>query len=301
MPKENPTQTESAPDVLVRAIGVEGAVRAMAVRSTAVGEALRAAHGAAPTATVALTRAATAALLLGGTIKGREQVSIELKGDGPLRDVYAIDDAHGAVRARVGDPGVDRPPRADGRFDVGGAIGQGMLTITRSLGMKEPYRGVIPLVTGEIATDLARYFVTSEQKPAAVGLGERVDAQGVRAAGGFLVQAMPGSDERVLERIEARIEKLPPLSDLFAEGLGPEDLLRRILLDIVVLETYPVRFECPCSRDRFERILVGLGEAELSDIVNTQAVTELVCHFCNTRYFFRRDEIAALVEEARRH
>ncbi len=286
-------------DVLVRAIGVEGSVRALAVRSTGVGEALRQAHEAAPTAAVALTRAATAALLLGGTIKGREQVSIELKGSGPLGEIYAMADAHGNVRAMVRNPAVDLPPRPDGRFDVGQAIGEGTLTVTRALGMKEPYRGVVPLVNGEIASDLAQYFVSSEQKPAAVGLGERVEPEGVRAAGGFLIQALPGAKDAALERIEARIAKLPPLSELFASGITPEDLLKRLLLEVVVLETYPVQFTCPCARDRFERFLLGLGEAELRDMAATQAVTELVCHFCSTKYYFRRDEIEHLIEQAR--
>lgn len=286
-------------DVLVRAIGVDGAVRALAVRSTGVGEKLRVAHDASPTAAVALTRAATAALLVGGTLKGREQVGIQIKGDGPLGEVYAIADARGHVRALVGDPHADLPPRPDGRFDIGASIGAGQLVVTRSLGMKEPYRGVVPLVTGEIAEDLAHYFLVSEQKPTAMGLGERVEPGGVKAAGGFLLQALPGTDDDALARIEQRIGSLPPLSRLFAEGIAPEDLLRRLLLDIVVLETLPVSFQCPCGRERYEEALVALGAEELQRLIDEQPVAEVVCHFCNTRYYFRRDDLKALLERAR--
>lgn len=299
MSNTNETKSDPDGDVLVRAIGVEGAIRALAVRTTGVGEALRLAHQSAPTATVALTRVATAALLVGGTIKGREQVAIELKGDGPLRELYAIADARGQVRAMVGDASVDLPPRDDGRFDVGRAIGAGTLTVTRTLGLKEPYRGIVPLVSGEVAADLAQYFVTSEQKPAAIGLGEHVDATGVKAAGGFFIQALPGADEQLLARIEQRIERLPALSDLMLLGMTPEELLKRLLLDIVVLETLPVRFTCPCARDRFEALLTSMGGAELRDMAGSQSVTELHCHFCNSKYYFRRDELLALIERGR--
>ncbi len=280
--------------MLVRALACGGTVRALAVRSTGVARTLSSRHEASPLGTVAASRVATAALLMGGLLKGREQVGLQFKGDGPLGALYAIANSSGDVRVSIDVPGLDLPPRPDGSWPLPQALGLGRLTVTRSLGLKDPYVGVVPMVTGEIASDLAHYFETSEQKPAAVGISEVLGPEGVRVAGGFLVQGLPGADAAVLDEVGRRIEALPPLSRLYGEGVGPEALLTRIFDELVVLESYPVRMTCPCDRSRFEGLLAGLGADELRSMADEKPTTEVICHFCNTRYFFSPEELRAL-------
>ncbi|GMV39922.1 MAG: 33 kDa chaperonin [Myxococcales bacterium] len=286
-------------NVLVRGVGSGGAIRAMAVDVTTLGRELAAIHGAAPTAAAALCRVAGAALLLGATVKGRAQVSIQVKGDGPIGELYAIADAHGSVRVSIDDPSVHMASPFDGSYSVGAAVGNGTLTVTRSVGEGDPYRSIVPLVSGEIALDMAHYFTASEQKPSAMGLGELLDPSGVVAAGGFLLQTFPGVDEALLAEVEERIGALPRLSSLLAEGAGPEDVLRRLLPDLVVLDSYPVQRVCTCSVERSEQILVALGEQELESLIADQQTTDLRCHFCNTVYAFSRDDVRALLRSAR--
>ncbi len=285
-------------DYLVRAMGANASVRALAVRSTQVGHALMDAHRSLPTAAAAVARLSTACLLLGGTVKGREQVSIEMRGDGPLGAIYAIADAHGHVRATVKDPTVSLPPRSDGKFDISAGIGSGVLIVTKNLGMKEPYTGHVPLVSGEVARDMVEYFQQSEQKPAAMGLGEILDEHGVQAAGGFLIQAFPGTDDAVLKAIEERIASLPAVSELIQDGVCPEELVRHILPDMEVLERREVSFRCTCSKERYRGILVTLGIDDLLEMSEQDEDTVLTCNFCNKEYAFSREEIGALLAHA---
>ena len=286
-------------DHLIRGMGRDATIRALAVSATETARAITGAHEALPTAAAALCRITSASLLLGGTIKGREQVSITVKGDGPIGELYAISDASGNVRVSIHNPAVHLPPREDGKFAVGEAIGPGRLTVTKSLGMKEPYQGIVPLVNSEIANDLVHYFHASEQKPSAMGLGELIDGGGVRAAGGFLIQAFPGVAEDTLRHIEATVAAMPPVSELLEAGTSPEMLLRLLLPDLVVLDRHPVQFLCRCSRERCEQILVALGEEELRSIIEDQETTDLRCHFCMTSYSFDRADLASLLESAR--
>lgn len=288
-------------DLMVRGMGLGNTIRALAVRTTETGRAIAAAHGAAPTAAAALVRVATGALLLGGTVKGRVQVGVQVRGDGPLGELYAIADAHGNVRATVGDASVHMASPFDGSYSVGAAVGNGTLTVTKSVGSGEPYRGVVPLVSGEIAEDLATYFVRSEQKAAAVALGERLEPEGLLVAGGYLLQAFPGTDDALLEELEERIAAMPPISALLAEGATPEDMLRRLLPDLVLLDSYPVQFVCTCSRERSESILLALGAEELERLIEEQEDTELRCHFCNSAYSFDRSDVGLLLATARGH
>lgn len=288
-----------AGDYLVRGVGLGGSIRAMAVSATGVGQELAAAHGAAPTAAAALCRLASAALLLGATVKGREQVGIQIKGDGPIGELYAIADSSGNVRASIHDPTVHMASPVDGHYSVGAAVGNGVLTVTKSLGQGEPYRSVVPLVSGEIAEDVAHYFTASEQKPSAMGLGERIDPEGIVAAGGFLLQTFPGVDDVLLIELEERLAAMPSLSTMLAGGATPEDVLRLLLPDLVVLDSYPVKFVCTCSQERSEKILIALGEEELESLIADQETTDLRCHFCNAVYTFSRDDVAALLHSAR--
>lgn len=285
-------------DVLVRALACGGTVRALAVRSTHVARTLAEQHEASPLGAIALSRVGTSALLMGGMLKGHEQVGVEFKGDGPLGAVYAVANASGDVRVSIDAPDVDLPRRADGRWPLSLAFGAGRVTVTRSLGLKEPYVGVVPMMAGEVAEDLAHYFLMSEQKPTAFGVSEVLGPDGIRVAGGFLIQGLPGAEEDVLEALESRITALPPLSQLYAEGMDPEGILARVFDELVVLERCPVQFRCHCDRARFESVLVGLGVAELRSMAEERESTEITCHFCNTRYFFRSEELRALADNA---
>lgn len=286
-------------DYLVRAMGLGRRVRALAVRSTETCNAIVQRHGSLPTAAAATCRLATSCLLLGGTIKGREQISIEIKGNGPLRNLYGVADAQGAVRVALDNPMVDLPPLADGKFDVPNAVGMGQLMVTKNLGLKEPYQGVVPLVSGGIARDMVEYFMSSEQKPAAMALGEVVDLGGVSAAGGYLLQLFPDADEERVAELEQEVARLPPVSELISSGVSPEAILRQLLPDLEILEHYPVGFRCVCSAERFERLLVALGEGELRDMLEQDEGAELRCHFCNNLVTFDREALQRLLIEAR--
>ena len=290
-----------AGDLVVRALAAGGQVRAVAARTTRLTEEARALHGLSPTATAALGRTLTAAALLGAMLKGDERVMIQIVGDGPLRQVVAEGNARGAVRGYVGRPDVHLPVNARGKLDVSGAIGRGYLHVVRDLGLREPYRGMVPLVSGEIAEDLAHYFARSEQVPAAVALGVLVAPEGrVLAAGGFVLQLMPGHTGEMAARLESQVSDMPPVSQLVQQGLGPQELLARALgtLGLEVLETRPLRFACGCSKEKFSRALVALGEAELRELARSGQGAELTCHFCSRRYHFAQAELEALLARA---
>ena len=280
-------------DYLVRGLALGGSVRVVAVRTTQTVEAIRVAHDASPISAVALGRVATAALLLGATIKDQQQIGLQLNGDGPLGEVYAIADANGHVRATCGDFRVETPET--GPQKLAPAIGLGRLAVIKRLHEGEAFRGVVPLVDGEVASDLALYFHQSEQVPSAIGVGEKLSAQGISAAGGFLVQALPNVDPETLARIEQRVETLPSLGELFALGVTPEALLDRLVDDVEILARTEVGFHCPCTREHYARLLCTIGAAELQTLTEEQEITELTCHFCSAVYRFDREQIGALL------
>ena len=285
----------SEQDEVVRAVALGGTLRVVVACTTEVARALRAAHDPGPVGAVALSRLATATLLVGATAKGRQQVGIQINGDGPIGELYAIADPKGHVRATIGDP------RVEGRLEdgLGPAIGVGRFTVIKRLDAESnAYRGVVPIVHGEIGRDLAEYLLSSEQTRSVVGVGELIGPDGFGAAGGFLLQALPGADDAALEALEASVEALPPLGEII--GDGADALLARLFGDEVeVLARYPARMRCPCKRERYARTLVSLGVAELEQIMAERAVTEAVCQFCGTVDTFNREEMGALVYGAR--
>ena len=276
----------SEQDEVVRAVALGGALRAVAARTTDVARALRVAHDPGPTGAVLLSRLATATLLLGATTKGRQQVGIQINGDGPVGELYAIADAKGHVRATAGHPRVD--------CELKDAIGMGRFQVVKRLDADaEAYRGVVPIVHGEIGPDLAEYLLSSEQVASAVAVGERITSDGFVAAGGFLLQALPDADDAALEALEARIAALPTLGEIIEEG--PDALLRRLFGDdLEVLARYPAKMSCPCVRERFARALVSLGVEELEQLIAAQEVTETRCEFCGTVYTFDTEQMSAL-------
>ena len=288
-------------DQLVRAITAGGGVKAVAVTARELTEQARNIHRTLPTATAALGRTLAAAAMMGNALKeDAASLTLQIKGGGPLGTVLAVSDHLGCVRGYVQNPQTDLPLRPDGKLDVGGAVGcEGTLTVIKDLGMKEPYIGSVGLLGGEIAEDLAAYFVESEQIPTACALGVLVDRdQSVRAAGGYIIQLLPGAGEDVIARVEGGVMAAGPVTGLLERESSPEALLRTVLSDfeVEILETAPVEYRCYCSRDRVERALISMGTEELEDMLAQQGGCELGCQFCDTVYRFSAQELRALID-----
>ena len=286
--------------VLLRASAAGETVRALAAVTTDVVEEARRRHETFPTATAALGRTLTAGLLLGATMKDEERLSIELCGDGPLRRVMVTTNGAGQVRGYVSRPETHLPSK-NGKLDVAGAIGSGVLCVMRTQPWnKEPYRSVMNLVSGEIAQDITHYLVTSEQMPSATALGVFVNADGtVGAAGGFLVQVLNGAPSELAGLIEENVGQLPHVTSMIRRGDGPHDILQAVLagLDVRFIADQPVRFACPCTRERVLGALLLLGPAEIEDMIAKEGQAEVRCEFCAERYLIGRDELAMLIRE----
>lgn len=285
-------------DYLVRSISKDGSIRVLAVVTTKLVEEARRRHDAWPTAAAALGRALTGGLLLGALLKTGQRVAIKIQGDGPLQKILVEADSNGAVRGYVARPHVHLPPRS-GKLDVAGAVGRtGVLTVSKDLRLKEPYTGIVQLVSGEIAEDLAFYLVESEQIPSALALGVYVETNGqVAAAGGFLVQTLPPIQEEILEQLISRIKSLPPITDLLRTGQQPEDILATIYGDLPyrLLDKYAVAWQCSCSRERVERALLTLGADELKEMAAQEEDTTVTCEYCGQEYLFRPEDLRRLM------
>ncbi|MFB0847396.1 Hsp33 family molecular chaperone HslO [Paenibacillus oleatilyticus] len=286
-------------DYLIRATAYEGKVRAFAVRTTGIVEELRRRHQTMPTATAALGRTATAALMMGIMLKGEEKLTVQVKGGGPIGQIVADSNAHGEVRGYVDNPAVDLPLNSIGKLDVAGAVGtDGFLYVIKDLGLKEPYRGSIPIVSGELGEDFTYYFAKSEQTPSAVALGVLVDVDyTVKTAGGFIIQLLPGLTDDDIAQIEKELAALPPITSLLDRGDRLEDILATLLPGAEVLERRDdIRFQCKCSRERVEQTLISLGRDELQQILEEDGKAEVVCHFCNEAYRFSREDLEAILK-----
>ena len=288
-------------DQLVRAITKDGFVKAVAVSTRDLTERARQIHHTLPVATAALGRTLAAASMMGNALKGDgASVTLQIKGGGPLGKLLAVSDNEGNVRGTVDNPAVDLPLRPDGKLDVGTAVGfDGTLTVIRDLNMKEPYVGSVGLLGGEIAEDLAAYFVESEQIPTACGLGVLVDRdQSVLAAGGYLIQLLPGAGENVISKVEGGVMAAGSVTGMLQSGDDPETMLRRLLsdFDLEILETTPIAYRCYCSRDRMERALISLGSEELRALIDEQGQAELHCQFCDTVQTFTKEQLEDLYE-----
>ena len=285
-------------DHLGRGLSADGTVRGLAAVTTDLVEEARRRHGTLPTATAALGRGLTAALLLGGLLKTGERLSLEVSGDGPLGCLLADASPDGGVRGFVSRPRTDLPPRR-GKLDVGGAVGRGILCVMRvPAAPGPPYRSIVPLVSGEIGIDVASYLTQSAQIPSAVGVGVLVGSDGgVVAAGGYLLQGMPGADEAALDRLATQVERAPSPSDLVRAGQGPVDMLRVLFADVPirVLEEYPVRFACRCSPERVRRAIVAMGREEIGALLAEERPAEAVCEFCSSVYTVDEPELQELL------
>ncbi len=288
-------------DQIVRAITRDGFVKAAAISSRGIVERARQIHRTFPTATAALGRLLTAASMLGNMQKIEDgSVTLQIKGDGPLGTLLAVSDADGNVRGYVTNPQISLLEKYRGKLDVGAAVGQGMLTVIRDLRMKEPYIGSVELVSGEIAEDITEYFAQSEQIPTACALGVLVDTdQSVRAAGGYLLQLLPGAPDALIDRLEAGIQAAGPVSAMLDRGATPEDLLRRVMPDfeLELLETTPVEYRCYCSRDRVTSTLISLGRKELQEIADAAEPIHIGCQFCDADYVFTPADVRAILAD----
>ena len=292
-------------DQLVRAISKDGFVKAVAVSTRDLTERARQIHKTLPVATAALGRTLAAASMMGNALKGDgASVTLQVKGGGPLGKILAVSDNEGNVRGTVDNPAVDIPLRPDGKLDVGSAVGcDGTLTVIRDLNMKEPYVGSVGLLGGEIAEDLAAYFVESEQIPTACGLGVLVDRdQSVLAAGGYLIQLLPGAGEDVISKVEGGVMAAGSVTGLLRENDDPEAILRKVLsdFDLDILEKSPVEYRCYCSRERMERALISLGPQQLESLIEEQGSAELRCQFCDNVQTFTRQQLEALLSNMKK-
>ena len=287
-------------DQLVRAITADGMVKAAAVSTKYLTERARQIHRTLPVATAALGRLLAAGSMLGNALKGDgASVTLQLRGGGPLGTVLVVSDNEGNVRGTVGNPAVDLPLREDGKLNVGAAVGvDGTLTVIRDLNMKEPYVGSVALLSGEIADDLASYFVESEQIPTAVGLGVLVDRdQSVKVAGGYIIQLLPGAGEDIISKVEGGVLGAGSVTKMLTENDDPEAMLRRLLadFDVEILERTPVEYRCDCSRERMERALISMGPQELRSLIDEQGEAELCCRFCDQKQYFSREQLEKML------
>ena len=288
-------------DRIVRAISTDGMVQAAAICSRDMTERARQIHKTLPVATAALGRTLAAASMMGNALKSDgASLTLQFKGGGPLGTVLAVSDNEGNVRGYVTNPHVDIPLRKDGKLDVGTAVGhEGTLTVIKDLHMKEPYVGTIDLLGGEIAEDVAGYFVESEQIPTACALGVLVDRdQSVKAAGGYLIQLMPGAAEDTIAKVEGGIMAAGAVSAILEKNDDPEAMLRTVMsdFDLKILETCPVEYRCYCSRERVERALISLGRTELEQMLSEQGGCQLTCQFCDAVYEFTAGDIQRLLK-----
>ncbi|MHA2895362.1 redox-regulated molecular chaperone HslO [Bacillus cereus] len=287
-------------DYLVKALAFDGEVRAYSVRTTnTVSEAQRR-HDTWRTASAALGRSLTAGTMMGAMLKGEQKLTIKVEGNGPIGPILVDAHANGDVRGYVTNPHVDFEGTEQGKLRVYQAVGtEGFVTVIKDIGMREPFIGQSPIVSGELGEDFTYYFAVSEQTPSSVGVGVLVNGDdSILAAGGFILQIMPGAQDETISFIEDRLQNIPPVSTLIEQGLSPEELLYAVLGEdkVKVLETMDVQFNCTCSRERIESVLISLGKTELEQVREEEEETEVHCHFCNERYKFSKEDITNLIE-----
>lgn len=285
-------------DYIVRATAADAQVRAFACSTRDLVEAARRAHDTSPVVTAALGRLLSAGVMMGSMLKGkRDLITLQVKGDGPVGSLTVTADSGGRVKGFAAVPDVILPANSLGKLDVAGAIGQGTLSVIRDMGLKEPYVGQTLLQTGEIAEDLTYYFAASEQVPSSVGLGVLMNRDNtVRQAGGFLIQLMPFATEEVTGRLEQNLSRVSSVTALLDEGITPEQMIKLLLegLQPEVNDTLPAAFYCDCSREKIGKVLISLGKKELQDMIEEGREIEVNCHFCNTQYGFKVDELKEL-------
>lgn len=290
-------------DYLIKALAFDGQVRAYGVRTTeTIAEAQRR-HQTWRTASAALGRTMTAGVMMGAMLKGEEKLTIKIKGDGPLGLILVDSNAKGEVRGYVANPQVDFEANEHGKLDVRRAVGtDGTLTVVKDLGLRDFFTGQSPIVSGELGEDFTYYFAKSEQVPSSVGVGVLVNPDdSIMAAGGFIFQLMPGTSDETITMLEERLKTIPPISKLIQQGFTPEKILEELFgsNQVKILEKMPVQFQCTCSKERFADAIIGLGKAEIIQMIEEDGMAEAHCHFCNEKYHYSKEELEELKSEAK--
>ena len=289
-------------DILLRAIARDAGIQISAAVTTGLVERARQIHNTTPVATAALGCTLTATAIMGSQLKVDDgSVTVQVKGNGPLGAIVCVGDADGFVRGYLQNPSADLPLRPDGKLAVGAGVGRGYLMVIKDIGLKDPVTGTVALVNGEIAEDLTRYFAESEQVPSACALGVLVDTDcTVKCAGGWLVQLMPGVKDTDIDRLEANLAKLEPMTTMLDKGMTLEQIVQAVLDGFAVdfLQTDEIGYRCACSREKVERALISMGRDELSKMAQEQETSEVTCQFCDKIYTFTRAELEQLLAHA---
>ncbi len=290
-------------DYIVRATAANAQIRAFAMTSRALVEEARSIHDLSPVITAALGRLLTAGAMMGSMLKGEKDVlTLQIHCDGPARGLAVTADAKANVKGTALDPQVMLPPNALGKLDVGGAVGNGILSVIKDMGLKEPYVGQTQLQTGEIAEDLTYYFATSEQVPSAVGLGVLMKKDNtVRQAGGFIIQLMPFAEDEAINALEEKLKTMDSVTNILDTGNTPEQLLELLLgdLGLEINDTIPARYYCDCSRERVERAIISIGKKDIQEMIDDGKQVEVRCQFCDKLYNFEISDLERMLTEAR--
>ena len=291
-------------DYMIRATAADGQIRDFAATTKEMVETAKNAHNTSPIATAALGRLMTAAAMMGSDLKGEgELLTLRIEGDGPIGGLLVTADGKGDVKGYAFNPDVMLPPNAQGKLDVGGSLGLGVLSVIKDIGLKEPYVGQTQLITGEIAEDLTYYFATSEQVPSSVALGVLMNKDNtVRQAGGFIIQLLPGASDEIIDRLEAKLSGISSITSLLDAGKTPEEILTDILgeFGLEILKKIPVQFHCDCERSRVEKAIISIGRKEIQDMIDEGKEIEVNCQFCNKHYKFSVDELGEMLKKATR-
>lgn len=289
-------------DYIVRATAANGQVRAFAATTKDVVETARKDHNMSPIATVALGRLLTVGAMMGTMMKNDTDVlTIQIKGNGPLGAMTVTAEPDGHVKGCVANPQAMLPLK-DGHMDIAGAVGIGVLSVIKDIGLREPYVGDTILITSEIADDLTYYFATSEQVPSSVGLGVLMNKDNtVREAGGFIIQLMPNASDEFIDQLENRIKEIKSVTEMLEHGMTPEEILEHIFegMDLQILDTIPTEFYCNCSKERVSAAVISVGKQELQKMIDDGEPIEVNCHFCNSHYKFSIDELKDMLEKAK--
>lgn len=286
-------------DYIVKALAYDGQIRAYSALTTETVQEAQTRHYTWPTASAALGRTMTATLMMGAMLKGDQKLTVTVDGQGPIGKITADADGKGNVRGYVSQPQTHFPLNDAGKLDVRRAVGvDGALSVVKDVGMKDYFTGSSPIVSGELGDDFTYYFAKSEQVPSSVGLGVLVNPDNsIKAAGGFIIQVMPGADDKVISQLEDAISNMTPVSKLIEQGLTPEEILEEVLGkdNLQILETMPAQFECNCGHDKFLNAIRSLGEAEIESMIKEDHGAEAQCHFCRNKYHYSEEEIRDLL------
>ncbi len=291
-------------DYIIRASAAENQIRAFAATTKELVEHARSIHNTSPVATAALGRLLTAGAMMGSMMKGEEDIlTLQIKGSGPIGGLTVTADSKGNVKGYAYHPEVILPANNKGKLDVGGAVGAGILSVIKDLGLKEPYTGQTHLVSGEIAEDIAYYYATSEQVPSVVALGVLMNKENtVRQAGGFIIQLMPFAEDTVIDRLEKKVSEITSITSLLDREMSPEMILEHILgnFGLEIMDKLPASFECNCTKKRVEKAIISIGHKEINEMIEEDKPIEVNCHFCNTHYHFSVEELKNILVQSKR-